>query len=178
MDCSFGRSAECLRRVRIRQPHKMPANAANSRVQLYCYGPHRLGPSFGKRLPTERELTWQDASIPQEYRINLHGCRLPGGLSNRFPPGSDVFGIEPEVAPREFLGLGFPSGRGAFAAVPGRLIPIARGCLAGPILPSLVARRSAKCFSTSIFLIRLIATPAVQLISTAAFRAAADIRSY
>ena len=45
------------------------------------------------------------------------------------------------------------------------------------ILPSLMARRAAKCFSTSIFLMRLIAAPAVLLISSAAFFGSAeDIR--
>ena len=72
MDRSFCRSAECLRRVRICQPHKVPANATNSRVQLCCHGPHRLCPSLGKRLVKQSELARQNASIPQEYRVDLH----------------------------------------------------------------------------------------------------------
>jgi hypothetical protein len=84
MDRGFSRSAECLRRVRIRQPHKVPANATNSGVQLCCHGPNRLSPSLGKRLPTQSKLIRQDTSIPQEYRVDLQCCRLPGDLSNRF----------------------------------------------------------------------------------------------
>ena len=64
MNRGFCRSAECLRRVRIRQPHKVPADATNSRVQLHCHGPHRLCPSLGKRLLTQSELTRQDDIHP------------------------------------------------------------------------------------------------------------------
>ena len=90
-----------------------------------------------------------------------------------------MLGTESEDVPgEESLELVFPAGRGGFAVVPGRLIPIVRGCVAGPMLPNLMARRAAKCFSTSIFLIKVIAAPIVLPGSTAAFRAAVDSRSY
>lgn len=50
-------------------------------------------------------------------------------------------------------GIAFLLLGGLIAAVPGLL----NGC----ILPSLMARRAAKCASTSIFLMRLIASPVV-----------------
>lgn len=98
MDRGFCCSAECLRRVRIRQTHKVPANATNFRVQFCCHGPSCLGPSLGKRLPTQSELTRQDTSIPQEYGVYFHCCRLPGGLSKLLRPKSDAIGIGAEDA--------------------------------------------------------------------------------
>jgi len=96
MDRGFCRSAECLRGVRIRQPHKVPDNAADCGIQLCCGGVLRLRPSLGKRLLTQSELTGEDTSIPQEYRVYLHFCRIPNGLSNRFRPELDVIGIAAE----------------------------------------------------------------------------------
>jgi len=98
MNRSFCRSAECLRRVRISQPHKVPANATNSRVQLRCHGAHRLCPSLGKWLLAQNDLIRKDTSIPQEDRVYLHRCRLPGSLSNRLRPDSDPIGIGAETA--------------------------------------------------------------------------------
>ena len=170
MDGSFCRSTECLRRVRIRQPHKVPANATNSRIQLCCPGPHRLCPSFGKRLLAQSEPARQDASIPQEYSAYLHCCQLPGGLSNRFRPELGVIGIEAE----DTLAEDSPEGRvsaGAGTPFPlaADLVPEAPSWLGGCILPSFMARRAAKCLSTSIFLIRLISTPVVLLVSSCTF---------
>lgn len=49
------------------------------------------------------------------------------------------------------------------------LVPAVSGWLNGRVLPSLMARRSAKCFSTSIFLMRLIGAPVVLLVSSGPF---------
>ena len=68
----------------------------------------------------------------------------------------------------------FPVEPEALAAFPRALSPVARGWLAGPVLPSLMARRAAKCFSTSIFLIRIIAAPAALSESSAAFAGSAE----
>ena len=170
MDRGFRCSAERLRRVRIRQPYKVPASATNSRVQRCRHGSPRLCPSFGERLLAQCQLTRQDTSIPQEYRVDLHGCRLSGGRSNRFPPGSEVIGVEAEdLLGEESPGLRFPLGRGAFASVAEGLILVAWGWLVGPVRPNLMARRAAKCFSTSIFLIRVIGVPVILSGSPAAF---------
>ncbi len=145
MNRGFCRSAKCLRRVRIRQPHKVPANAADCGIQLHCHSPHRLGPSIGKRLPTQSELTRQGTSIPQEDRVDLHCCRIPGGLSNRFRRESDGFGIESKDALEEEC----PEVRtfaevGALLLSAADLIPATPGALSGPVLPCLMARRAAK----------------------------------
>jgi hypothetical protein len=175
MDRGFWCSAECLRRVGIRQPHKVPASAPNSRVQRCRHGSPRLCPSLGERLLAQSQLTWQDTSIPQEYRVDLHGCRLPGGRSNRFPPGSEVSGVEAEdLLGEESPELRFPFGRGAFASVAEGLILVAWGWLAGPVRPNLMARRAAKCFSTSIFLIRVIGVPVILSGSSAALVGTAE----
>ena len=155
MDRGFYRSAECLRRVRIRQPHKVPASASNSRVQLCCHGPHRLCPSLGKRLLTQSELTRQDTSISQEYRVDLHCCRLPGGLSSLFRPEPGVIGIEAEDTPgEESSRVGVSAEAGTLLRLAADLVPAVPSWLSGCILPSLMARRAAKCLSTSIFLMR------------------------
>jgi hypothetical protein len=69
----------------------------------------------------------------------------------------------------EFLGVRLLIKLGAFVDFPAGSVRAASGGLAGPILPILMARRSAKYLSTSIFLISTIAAPAVLLISSAAF---------
>jgi hypothetical protein len=169
-DRCFCRSAECSRRVRIRQPHEVPANATNPRIQFFSRSAHRLSPSLGKRLLAQSELARQDASIPQEHRIYLHCCLLrSGGLSNRLRPESDRIEIE---AGDSLAGDGPDAGVGVGAGTPFHvetdLVLVAPSRLSGYILPSLMARRAAKCFSTSIFLIRLIGTLADQFISSAA----------
>jgi hypothetical protein len=148
-----------LRRVRVRQPHKVPANAADSRVQLHCHGPDSLCPSLGKRFLKQSEATRQDTSIPQEYCVYLHCYLLPRRV--RFclalkpaTIGTTTAGMLGEESPRVTI----PIERGAFAAVPVRSITVALGCwLIGLGRPNRMARRAAKCSSTSIFLIRLIA---------------------
>ena len=178
MNRDFRRSADCLRRVRISQPHKMPADATNSRIQLCCHGPHRFCPSLGEWLLAEDERTRQGTSVPQKYRVYLHCCRIPGGLSNRFRRESDVIGIEAEDTLREEcpkVRVWAETGTLSFLAVD--LIPATPSWPSGCILPSLMARRAAKCFSTSTFLIRLIGAPAVLFISSAAlYQAAEDTR--
>lgn len=178
MDRSFCRSAECLRRVRIRQPHKMPANDTNSLIQLCCHGPDGLCPSPGKRLLAQSEQAGQDASIPEEHRVYLHCCLIPGGLSNRFRPELDVIGIEAEdTLAEDGPEARASAGAGTLFFLAADLVPAAPSWLSGRILPSLMARRAAKYFSTSIFLIRAIAAPVVLFKSPAAFIGAAeDIR--
>jgi hypothetical protein len=87
-----------------------------------------------------------------------------------------MIGIEAEDAledgaPRVRL----PISRGALVAFPAGSVPAATGWRKIPILPSLMARRAAKYFSTSIFLIRAIAAPAAPLhILCGLFQAAED----
>ena len=168
MDRGFCRFAECLRRVRIRQPHKVPANAADCRIQLRCFGPDRLCPSPGKRLLKQIELAGQGTLVPQEYRVDLHSSLLAGGLSNRFRPESNMIGIDAEDT------LGEESSKGRASAevrtlffLAADLIPARPGWLTIPNLPSLMARRAAKYLSTSIFLISAIAAPLVLFVSSA-----------
>ena len=135
----------------------MPANATNSRVQLCCHGAYRLSPSLGERLSTQNELTRQDTSISQEDRVYLHRCRLPAGLSNRLWAEPDAIGI----GTGDTLGEEGPKSTacveaGTLFLLAADLVPMAPSRPSGSILPSHTARRSAKCFSTSIFLIRLI----------------------
>jgi hypothetical protein len=102
--------------------------------------------------------------IPQQYRVDLHSCLLPGGLSNRFRPESDAIGIEVEETPGEdFSGVRLPIKRGASDGFPAWPVTAVADWLKSPILPSLMARRAAKCFSTSIFLMRTMADPVVLL---------------
>ena len=162
MDRGFYRSAECSRRVRIRQPHKVPAGVANSRIQLGCHAPHRLCASLGKRLLTQGELTRQDASVSQECRVYLYCCRLLGGLSSLLRTDSEAIGIEAEdTFGEEFVGVGVSAGAGTLLLLAGDLLPAVPSWLSACILPSLMALRAAKCFSTSTFLIRLIAAPVI-----------------
>jgi hypothetical protein len=90
-------------------------------------------------------LTGQDAFIPQEYRVDLHSCLLPGGLSNRLRPESDMIGTEAEAT----LGEERPDVRasaeaGTLFLLAAGSVPTATGRLKSPILPSLMARRAAK----------------------------------
>ena len=131
--------------MRIHYPHKVLSNAADCGIQLWCHGPDRLCPSFAKRLLEQIELTGQDTFIPQEYRVYLHSCLLPGGLSNRFRPESDVIGIEAEDAlGQEVFRVRLAITRGAFVGFPAGSVPAATDWLISPILPSLMARRAAK----------------------------------
>lgn len=113
--------------------------------------------------------------IPQEYLVYDHSCRLPGGLSKRFRPESDVIGIEMEDAiGEEVSGMRLAITRGTFLGFPARSVTAAADWLMNPTLPSLTARRAAKCFSTSIFLIRAMAAPVVMFLSSAAFMGSAE----
>ncbi len=177
MDRSFCGSAECLRRVRIRQPHKVPANDTNSFIQLCCRGPDSLCPSAGKRLLAQSELAGQDASFAQEHRVYPHCCLLPGGLSK---PELGVIGVEAEATLAEVdPEAGVSTGAGTLFFLVADSIPAAPSWLGGCFLPSLMARRAAKCFSTSIFLIRLIGTPVVLPVFPGAFGTqTASLRSH
>ena len=160
VDRGFCRFAECLRRVRVRQPHEVPANAADSRVQLHCHGPDSLCPSLGKRLLKQSEVTRQDTSIPQEYCVDLHCCPLPREVRFLFAPKPAIGITTAGMLGEESRRMKLPIERGAFAAVPERSITVALGCwLIGLARPNLIARRAAKYSSTSTFLIRLIAVP-------------------
>ena len=109
-------------------------------------------------------MTGQDAFIPQEYRVDLHFCLLPGGLSNRFRPESDISGIEAEdTRVEECPKVGASAEAGTLFLLAAGSVPAATGWLISPNLPSLMARRAAKCFSTSIFLMRTMADPVVLL---------------
>jgi hypothetical protein len=177
MDRGFCCSAERLRRIRIRQPHKVPANAANSRIQLRCQGSYGLCPSLGKRLLAQSELVRQNASIPQEYHVDLHGCRLPDGLRSLLRPRPRVIGIEAEDTLEELsLRVGVSTGAGTLLLLAGDLVPAVPSWLSGRIRPSLMARRAAKCSSTSIFLIRPIGPPIGLFISAAASLRTAAVR--
>ena len=134
------------------------ANATNSRIQFYCHGRHRLCLSLGKRHLVQSELVRQDASIPEEHRVDLHCCRLPGGFSNRFRPESEVIGAKAEnTLAEDGPEFRVSAGAGTLFLLAADFVPAAPSGLSGCILPSLAARRAAKCFSTSIFLMRLMA---------------------
>jgi len=100
-------------------------------------------------------------------------------LSNLFPPEWGLAGIEPaeELAGND-PSAGPSAGAGTRFLLAVDLIPATPSRLGACVLPSLMARRAAKCFSTSIFLIKVIAAPIVLPGSTAAIRAAVDSRSY
>ena len=120
-------------------------------------------------------MTGQDAFIPQEYRVDLHFCPLPGGLSNRFRPESDISGIEAEdTLGEESPKVGASVEAGTLFLLAAGSVPAATGWPENPILPSLMARFAAKYFSTSIFLIRAIAAPVVLFKSPTAFIGAAE----
>ena len=175
MDRGFCRSSECLRRVRICQPHKVPANAADCGIQLQSYGPDRLCPPPGKRLLDQIELTGQDTFIPQEYRVDLHSCLIPGGLSNWFRPEPATIGIEVAGTLGEKVSWVRVSPRaGTLFLLAAGTAPAAIGWLISPILPSLMARRAAKCLSTSTFLIRAIFALLVLFRSSAALIGSAE----
>jgi hypothetical protein len=114
----------------------------------------------------------------KKYLVYDHFCSLTGGLSNRLRPDSDVIGIETEDALGEEVSrVRLTITRGTFVSFPAWSVTVAADWLKIPILPSLIARRAAKCFSTSIFLIRAMAAPAVPYKSSAAFiKSAEEIR--
>jgi hypothetical protein len=94
--------------------------------------------------------------IPQEFRVYLHSCLFPGGLSNRFRPESNVIGIETDVIGTDagvvgidalgekVSGVRLPIECGAFAVLLSGSVTTGTGLLTSEILPSLVARFAAK----------------------------------
>src|SRR5208337_5258461 len=74
----------------------------------------------------------------------------------------------------EFSRVRLPLKRGAFTGFPAGTVPARSGEVTGHVLPSLMARCAAKCFSTSIFLIMAMAAPVILLISSAAFIGSAE----
>jgi hypothetical protein len=83
--------------------------------------------------------------IPQEYRVYLHSCLLPSGLSNRLLPKSEGIGIEADDALGEEVSrVRLPIKRGAFVVFLAGSVTTVAGLLAGEFLPSLVARFAAK----------------------------------
>ena len=99
------------------------------------------------------ELTPPDTH-PSRRKIVLilHRCRIPGGLSNRFRPGPGAIGIEAEdTLGKESSKVTASVEAGTLSLLTADLIHVAPSWLSGCILPSLMVRRSVKCFSTSIF---------------------------
>jgi len=81
-----------------------------------------------------------------------------------------VIGAEAEARLAEVgPGARVSAGAGTLFFLAADSVPAAPSWLSGCFLPSLMARRAAKCFSTSIFLIRLIRTPVVLLVFPGAF---------
>jgi hypothetical protein len=99
-------------------------------------------------------------------RVQLQGRRLPGGLSKRLRPQSGAIGIDAEDTPGEQCPRVAASAETkAFFTTAVGLIPAAPAWLRGPVRPRRVARRAAKCLSTSIFLMRPMAAPVLLLLS-------------
>jgi hypothetical protein len=143
----------------------MPAEATNPGVNIRDQDSARLRPAFTERLLTQSESIRQDTSFAQKYRMDFHACRFRETENAGSPPVEAASGIEgeetleegcPGAPSPEEAGVGLAAAAGSAGAA---------GRLPSPTFPSLMARRAAKCFSTSTFLMRLIFAPVVLLLA-------------
>lgn len=97
--------------------------------------------------------------------MRLHVCRFRGSVDSRVPPESTAVGVgAADAFMEEYPIASLFTGAGAFLAVVAGSV-LAPCWLSSPVLPRRMARRAAKCFSTSIFLMRLTAAPVFLLVA-------------
>lgn len=143
----------------IRHPHEVPACTTNSGVQFRYKNPYHRCPVFAERFTAQIEAIWQNTFFTKKYCVQLHSCRLRGAVGTLGTPECGAIGIEAIGALEEECPVASSAiGAGVLFAAAAAFIR-ELNWVNGPDRPSRIALRSAKCFSTSIFLMRLMAAP-------------------
>src|SRR5277367_3613644 len=110
-----------------RNPHEVPACAADAEVQLRDESPLGFCPAFAKRNLAEIGLVRQDAALTQKHGMQLHAGQLLGAAgtwipSDSAPISSEVTGaLEEECSRMKSSEKPGASGLAAMGSVPGRV---------------------------------------------------------